>query len=184
MEPGVHRLNNNVQVIKVTTSKQNRWRRVPGWSRYEVSADGVVRNSTTKNTLSVKLTDSGHMRSMVTDDRGRRRWLRVHHAVLLAFKGPRPTRRHEGLHADGNKANCRAENLRWGTRRANELDKRRVGTAPSTFTGYRPDPEKIETIRRLLAQGESYALVSRLVGYHPHSVSRIARGIRHAELSK
>jgi hypothetical protein len=137
----------------MTTRKQTRWRSVPGWSRYEVSADGVVRNSKTKNPLSVKLTDSGHMRSKAIDDRGRRRWLRVHHAVLFAFKGPRPTRRHEGLHADGDKANCRAENLRWGTRRSNERDKRRCGTAPSRFTGYRPDNGTVAAIRQLLAQG-------------------------------
>jgi hypothetical protein len=168
----------------MTTSKQTRWRSVPGWSRYEVSEGGLVRNLRTKNTLSIQFSDSGHMRSKAVDDRGRARWLRVHHAVLLAFKGPRPTRWHEGLHVDGNKANCRAENLRWGTRRSNELDKRRHGTAPRHFTGYRPDPAKLVTIRRLLGEGASYAHVARLVGYHPHSVSRIARGLRCKEMSK
>lgn len=52
----------------------------------------------------------------------------VHHLVLEAFVGPMP----EGLeacHGDGNRANNRLSNLRWGTRASNAADRIEHGTA-------------------------------------------------------
>jgi hypothetical protein len=51
----------------------------------------------------------------------------VHRLVLAAFVGPCP----EGMevrHLDGNPANTRLANLRYGTHSENELDKVRHGT--------------------------------------------------------
>ncbi len=52
---------------------------------------------------------------------GVRRTRPVHVLVCQAFHGPKPSGQ-EVLHGDGNKANCDAGNLRWGTRRENNLD--------------------------------------------------------------
>jgi len=41
--------------------------------------------------------------------------------VLEAFVGPAPEG-HEGLHGDGDPANNRLDNLRWGTRSENNID--------------------------------------------------------------
>lgn len=52
---------------------------------------------------------------------GDQRMMYVHHAVLLAFVGPRP----EGLltrHLDGNCLNNRLDNLRYGTKSENSAD--------------------------------------------------------------
>lgn len=57
----------------------------------------------------------------------------VHPLVLEAFVGPRPPGM-EACHADGNKTNNALSNLRWDTKRANELDAIRLGT--------RPDPDR------------------------------------------
>lgn len=57
------------------------------------------------------------------------RWATVRHIVIAAtFLPPRPTPDHEVRHLDGDKANCQAANLEWGTHEENEADKDRHGT--------------------------------------------------------
>lgn len=63
----------------------------------------------------------------------------VHHLVLEAFVGPRPTPRAECCHWDGDPSHNWPGNLRWGTRADNAADKRRHGTHNNT---------KRETCRR------------------------------------
>ena len=52
----------------------------------------------------------------------------VHHLVLEAFKGPRPTGM-EAAHGDGSPANAALSNLRWDTPAGNNADKVKHGTA-------------------------------------------------------
>ena len=51
--------------------------------------------------------------------------IRVHLLVLGAFKGPRPYRC-EALHGNDIAYDIRAVNLRWGSRRENLADRRRI----------------------------------------------------------
>lgn len=51
----------------------------------------------------------------------------VHQLVLEAFVGPRPEG-HEGCHHDGDPTNNRLDNLHWGTKSENNLDRVRHGT--------------------------------------------------------
>jgi hypothetical protein len=51
----------------------------------------------------------------------------VHKLVLLAFVGPNPPK-YECLHANGDPADNRLVNLRWGTRSENIQDAVRHGT--------------------------------------------------------
>ncbi len=51
----------------------------------------------------------------------------VHTLVLEAFIGPRPSKKHEGAHGDGNRLNNTLENLRWATKRQNISDKIKHG---------------------------------------------------------
>lgn len=56
---------------------------------------------------------------------------RVHRVVLEAFVGPCPEGM-EGCHfPDRTVTNCRLDNLRWDTRKANHADKKVHGTQPS-----------------------------------------------------
>ena len=50
----------------------------------------------------------------------------LHTLVAEAFCGPRPTG-HHACHYDGDKSNCAASNLRWGTPVENHQDKVRHG---------------------------------------------------------
>lgn len=52
----------------------------------------------------------------------------VYHLVLDAFHGPKPLNM-QGRHLDGDKANNRASNLRWGTQLENNQDKILHGTS-------------------------------------------------------
>lgn len=53
----------------------------------------------------------------------------LHNLILEAFVGPRPGSilEWDGCHGDGNPANCRLDNLRWGTRKENMDDRKRHG---------------------------------------------------------
>ena len=53
--------------------------------------------------------------------------LYVHHLVLFAFVGPRPTGQ-EGCHRDGNGLNNKLSNLRWDTHAGNHEDDIANGT--------------------------------------------------------
>lgn len=53
---------------------------------------------------------------------GHQKMIYVHHLVLAAFRGPRPTGQ-ECRHLNGVEADCRLDNLVWGSHTENERDK-------------------------------------------------------------
>lgn len=73
---------------------------------------------------------------------GRELWC-VHRLVALAYLPSRPSPQHEIRHLNGDPADNRAENLAWGTRKENAVDKERHGR---TSRGKRHS----EAIRRAL----------------------------------
>lgn len=58
---------------------------------------------------------------------GSRKRFAVHRLVASAFLPPRPTPAHEIRHLDGDKLNCIAANLAWGTRADNAADREMHG---------------------------------------------------------
>jgi len=71
--------------------------------------------------------DHGYPSVRVTVD-GKRRHLAVHRLVAFVHLPPRPSSSHEVRHLDGSKINNHANNLAWGTRSENALDRQRHGT--------------------------------------------------------
>jgi len=113
------------------------WRPVPGAPGYEVSDQGRVRSVprvvlrsngspfTVKGCiLRPQVKRSGHLK--VELRAGSRQ---VHEVVLSAFVGPRPDGM-ECLHGNGDPADNRLTNLRWGTRKENVADAIRHGWDP------------------------------------------------------
>lgn len=102
-------------------------REIPGAPGYRVSRDGRV---TGRSGKWLKLSFDGHYFACAPWDRAKKRNvpLRVHVAVALAWIGPKPSPKHEVLHGPAGKLCNDVSNLRWGTRRENNLDKRRDGT--------------------------------------------------------
>ena len=76
--------------------------------------------------LSVVTHPTGHLRVKLSLD-GAYKGATIHRLVLLAFEGPEPDGM-EVCHTDGNPANNRLDNLRWGTRGDNLRDRVRHGT--------------------------------------------------------
>lgn len=58
----------------------------------------------------------------LTNAKGKKRSLLVHHLVLEAFVGPRPSPEIHACHNNGDAFDNRLENLRWDTPSANSLD--------------------------------------------------------------
>ena len=103
------------------------WKTIPGFSRYEASEDGRIRNRFGR----IMRTHPGnknhrtpYRRLCLVDDEGRERQRNVHVLICETFHGPRPPGL-EVRHLDGvSDHNC-ASNLLWGTRAEQLEDIRR-----------------------------------------------------------
>ena len=115
-------------------AERERWRTVPGWRAYRVSSRGRVKSvprmlASGREHGGTELTQTpdrdGYLYVTLRDGARSRR---VHVAVLVleAFDRAKP----EGMEAChgrlGHQCNWWPSNLRWGTHRENEQDKRRT----------------------------------------------------------
>jgi HNH endonuclease len=113
--------------MAVTDSEWKSW---PGFSRYEASHRGLIRNQAGK-ILAARMDPDGYLRTTLTSDEGKRTPVLVHRAILEAHAGPCPPGM-ETCHGPAGKLDNRwPENLRWDTRSENERDKIRDGLPPS-----------------------------------------------------
>ena len=105
--------------------KEEIWKDVVGYSNYEVSNLGNVRNKTTKKLLSQKIGRDGRYLSVYLSENGNENTKRVHRLVAESFLGVNP-----GLvvnHIDGNKLNNNVDNLEWCSVRENNIHAIRTG---------------------------------------------------------
>lgn len=93
--------------------------------RYEVSSLGRVRSLPREKTpggiLKAHSNRKGYQQVTISRN-GKGRTKRVHVLVAQAFHGPRPFDGAHVRHLNGNPADNRAENLRWGTASENNRD--------------------------------------------------------------
>ncbi len=145
------------------------WVAVPGFPRYAVTQAGDMLGP--RGVLRPMAEPSGHLHIIAN-----RRKLRVHHAVLFAFVGPRPVGQ-ECRHLDGNPANNHLDNLRWGTRLENSADKTRHGTElhGESKPGARLTVEQVRSIR---VDPRAARAVGAEYGVSHTAVLRIRRGER------
>jgi hypothetical protein len=84
---------------------------------------------------------------------GERRAAYVHILVCEAFKGPRPSAKHQVAHGDGDGLNNRVSNLRWASISENNMDK--VGHGTSNRGAQHPLSRlTAEVVRELRALGD------------------------------
>lgn len=94
-----------------------------GYSKYEASNKGRVRNVNTKRVLVCsRFSPFGYPLIGVLSDTGRRGDQALHVFVIRAFHGPKPFEGAETRHLDGNPLNNNPENLKWGTKLENMAD--------------------------------------------------------------
>jgi hypothetical protein len=111
------------------------WRRIPGFTAYEVSSTGVVRHG--DRVCAQRVVRSGYAAVAIRDDSGEWRHPYVHQLVLTAFVCPRPEGR-EAAHSNGCRTDNRVENLQWLTRVENHRHKYAHGTDPKTIAARMP----------------------------------------------
>jgi len=101
------------------------WKAVEGFPKYQVSSFGRVQGP--RKLLTPEIMPNGYCRVNLYDIGSKLKARLVHILVAKAFLGPKPTPDHEVAHWDGNKQNCRKDNLRWATRMENAADNKRQG---------------------------------------------------------
>ena len=104
--------------------KEEIWKPIVGWPKYEISSFGNVRRE--GRSVNPFPNNHGYLAFNVVD-RSLRKMLRVHREIALAFI-PNPENKTDVRHLDGNKLNCALDNISWGTHLENEMDKVIHGT--------------------------------------------------------
>ena len=147
------------------------WREVPGHPAYVVSRTGQIIGPRGLVLRPMRMT-TGHL-YVITGDR-RKLW--VHHAVLLAYVGPRPAGQ-ECRHLDGNPRHNHASNLAWGTRTENMRDRALHGT--ERYGENKPNHRiTADEARAIRIDTRSARRVGRDYGISHTAVLRIRRGER------
>lgn len=166
------------------------WRPVVGHPSYEVSSLGRVRSCDKVVELSngqqrryrgkvLRFGSSGKngYAQFNTNETGVRETVRVHVAVAEAFIGPRP----DGalvLHKDGNPANCRVDNLYYGSPARNTLDRVEHGRDfnGDRHPGRKLSSEDVAEIRDSVDCGHTHYSVAKRFGVARTTVSAIVSG--------
>lgn len=151
----------------------------PPCPSYAVTADGRVIRLSTGREIKQSIRDRRYLGVTLWSGGTRKTWS-VHLMVIITFHGPRPSRRHQARHLDGDAKNNRAGNLAWGTQAENEADKGAHGTAAY---GERHGNSKISDadaaqIAERRRRGETSKALAREFNITPNRVWQISVGMR------
>lgn len=102
----------------------------------------------------------------------------VHQIVCITFHGPRPSKRHEVGHTDGDNQNNSARNLRWVTRKENAADRTRHsrtvwGEASNTA---RLNLDAVEAVKFLRASGWPASKLAKCFRVSAQSIYKVLKG--------
>lgn len=171
--------------LKVIACQGAEIRDVPGFPGYGVSRDGLVwtkrmcgaaymNMSSEWRQLSPTRFRTGHLYVGLCKNKKRVNRF-VHVLVLTAFVGPRPSG-FDACHNDGNPSNNAIENLRWDTRRQNQMDRVLHGTSNrgSQHPLSKLDEATVSRIRELYATGNYFQRqLGEMFGIHQVTVGKI-----------
>jgi hypothetical protein len=147
------------------------WTDVPGYPGYKAARTGQILGPRGAVMRPMKMT-TGHL-YVITGDR-RKLW--VHHAVLLAYVGPR-SEGQECRHLDGNPRHNHVSNLAWGTRLENMRGRQVHGT--EVYGEAKPNHRiTAEQARAIRVDRRASRAVGRDYGISHTAVLRIRRGDR------
>lgn len=141
-----------------------------GFPGYRIGDDGSAWSRKRHNCW-VRLrgrVDSRGYYQVVLSFKGQPKAFFIHHLILLAFVGPRPSGL-ECCHGDGDRQNNRPSNLRWDTKKNNTLDRSRHGRSGrfGVVNGSaKLDPPKVRLIRHLYSSGWSGPQLASKFGVH------------------
>ena len=103
------------------------WITINGFSNYEISDEGLVRNKVTQYILKGRLSKSGYYQvSLKEDATGKFKNQYIHRLVAIHFIDNSENKR-EVNHKDGNKLNNNLNNLEWVTTSENQKHRHSIG---------------------------------------------------------
>lgn len=102
----------------VQQNSDEEWRQIPGFPRFDVSSFGRFRYRGSGNTAPIYKSQTGYARTNLTVD-GLVKNVLAHRIVALAFLDQPSPEHNQVDHKDGDRMNCRADNLRWVTPKQN-----------------------------------------------------------------
>lgn len=105
--------------------KQEVWKTIPSFSKYEVSTHGNIRNKKTLYELSKKSLRGGYVRFKLINDNDKNITMTLHRFIALTFI-PNPEKKNTVNHINHNKLDNRVENLEWATTTEQNRHKRKV----------------------------------------------------------
>ncbi|HNX81694.1 MAG TPA: HNH endonuclease [Candidatus Omnitrophota bacterium] len=157
------------------------WNPVPCYPGYYASANGEILSSkkgTPKILKQIKSNDGYLYVFMYVG--GVQHKMRVHRAVLLAWKGA-PADGEECRHLDDNPSNNNINNLAWGTRLENVNDKKNNGRMPEgeKSGSHKLSESDVKEIR-LLHGKITLRELSKIYGVSHTAIRRAALGIKWA----
>jgi hypothetical protein len=102
---------------------------IPGHPNYSAGDDGTIWRNRCSGLKRMKdWVHRGYRCIYLRIGKGKRRMFSVHALIAKTFLGPQPAGT-EVCHNNGIKTDCRAENLRWGTKLDNHLDRVKHGSS-------------------------------------------------------
>ena len=100
------------------------WRNIPGFSKYQASNKGFIRNTKTKYVRKNSKTLNGYSRVSLIGDDEKKKSLRVHRIIANSFI-PNPENKPTVNHKNHKRSDNRLENLEWMTQREQNLHSRK-----------------------------------------------------------
>lgn len=167
------------------------WREVPGFDgAYRVSDRGDVESCLKQKSLGYgrgstwavgdtwhRLTPSLDTYGYMVVQLGHRNRRKIHQLVLAAFVGPCPAGM-QCRHLNGDRADNRPENLKWGTPRENAADQERHGTkvrGEAQGLAKLTEADVLDLVARHEA-GETVAAIARSLDVDKSTIYRILNG--------
>lgn len=156
-----------------TVEEPKLWRRIPNFLDYEVSDSGDIKsykyNKSQGKILKRLFNENGYPITRLSDNNGVFRSRKIHQLVLEAFIGPCP----KGLqtcHSNGIRSDNRLSNLRWDTRKSNDIDK-----IKHKITNEQPWLHRltIQQVREIRADSRSQHIIADDYNINQSTVSRI-----------
>jgi len=107
------------------------WKKIPDYRLYEASTDGELKTFNWKNTgleriIKPALDNCGYLRTMLKDDSGNTRTIKVHRIIAKTFI-PNPNNKPQVNHINGVKYDNRVDNLEWCTASENLKHSYKIG---------------------------------------------------------
>ena len=147
---------------------------IPGYDKdYFVDKSGNIysQKSGKLKKLSVNDDHRGYLICGVKREDGVSYPLKVHHAVLYAFVGPKPGPGYLGMHLDDNSYNNILDNLKWGTIRENQESKLK-NKAVSVEDKRRLNNTKKEIVKRMIDLNFSIKEIAMITGWNNKKIQK------------